>query len=77
MLPSIQLLSIINIFIEIYNILIKIFLLSKQSSFKSEILRMLERIQTDSLDGTSCVVYITSRNIIKLSMKQVNPYMEQ
>lgn len=38
---------------------------------------MLERIQTDSLDGTSCVVYITSRNIIKLSMKQVNPYMEQ
>lgn len=77
MLPSIQLLSIINIFIEIYNILIKIFLSSKQSSFKSEILRMLERIQTDNLDGTSCVVYITSRNIIKLSMKQVNPYMEQ
>lgn len=77
MLPSIQLLSIINIFIEIYNILIKIFLSSKQRSFKSEILRMLERIQTDNLDGTSCVVYITSRNIIKLSMKQVNPYMEQ
>lgn len=77
MLPSIQLLLSLIYLFEICNIFIKIFPSPKQSLFKSEILRMLERIQVDSLDGTSCVVYITSRNIIKLSMKQVNPYIEQ
>lgn len=65
-------LSLIILFLKICNIFIR-----QNSSFKSEILRMLERIQVNNIDGTSCVVHITSRNIIKLSMKRVNSYIEQ
>lgn len=65
-------LSLIILYLKICNIFIR-----QNSSFKSEILRMLERIQVNNIGGTSCVVHITSRNIIKLSMKRVNSYIEQ